>query len=244
MHLNVFLSFYQICEEHFKGRAKTTVYNRLSKLVRSGFVATMRVNVCATHKDHLDIGVIYKVTKKGLKVVSEYLQSAHVRDDLVPINPSCLYHDLLLTDALRKLKGSIDGLRVINTKVLKVTSKYGIQQPDAILFLPNSNKKIALELELTAKSEVRYRDIITNYQTSLEFEKVIYVTLSSAIHKKIGSVITGHGSRYEFSDTTNNFYFTDVKSLLNEVPLKISNGTDLILTSDYKQSLGEHYNEL
>ena len=50
---------------------------------------------------------------------------------------------------------------------------------------------MALELELTAKSEMRYREIILSYRTSSEFDSVLYVVKELSIQKKIGGLITG-----------------------------------------------------
>jgi hypothetical protein len=117
----------------------------------------------------------------------------------VTLNLSCLYHDLLLTDVLRVFKSSW-----IATKPVKENTN---RIPDAVLVDPRTNKKMALELELTSKSEMRYREIILSYRSSSEFESVLYVVKDEAIQKKIGGLITGFNARYEIGDDTDKFKF-------------------------------------
>lgn len=81
---------------------------------------------------------------------------------------------------------------------------------------------MALEIELTAKSEMRYRDIILSYRTSSEFKKVLYVVKDKSIQRKLGGLITGFNGRYEFIDDTDKFKFMTVDDLLN-VPGEVKN---------------------
>ena len=89
--------------------------------------------------------------------------------------------------------------------------------PDAVLIDPRNNKKIALELELTAKSEMRYRDIILSYRTSNEFDCVLYVVKDESIQNKIGGLITGFNGRYEIGDDTDKFKFMTLSQVLNSL---------------------------
>ena len=87
--------------------------------------------------------------------------------------------------------------------------------PDAILFNPKEKTKLALELELTAKSEARYRDIVLSYRTSSEFEKVFYIVKDEAIQQKMGGLITGYKGQYTKEDNTDKFIFMGLANLLN-----------------------------
>ena len=62
---------------------------------------------------------------------------------------------------------------------------------DAIVWIKSlkNNEKIALELELTAKSEKRYRELILKYRLSKDFNKVLYVTNQRQIETKIKSLL-------------------------------------------------------
>ncbi|MCK6597221.1 MAG: hypothetical protein L6Q37_02560, partial [Bdellovibrionaceae bacterium] len=73
-------------------------------------------------------------------------------------------------------------------------------KPDAILSDTNGKLTIALELELTAKSERRYRELILKYRLAKDFESVIYVTSSEVIRNKIQNILgtAGMVSKFQF----------------------------------------------
>ena len=202
-----FLSFYQIHEKHFPENKRPTVYNRLSKLMAAEIIKAVGINLIAYHRRNELLGVIYQLTKNGLRKLQDYKMTEDIDQNPVSLNLSCLYHDLLLTDVLRIFKAS--------WKILKPTKIDQKRIPDAILIDPRSNKKVALELELTAKSEVRYREIILSYRTSSEFDSVLYVVKDISIQKKVGGLITGFNGRYELSDDTDKFKFMTLAQLLN-----------------------------
>jgi len=202
-----FLSFYQIHEKHFPENKRTTVYNRLSKLIRAEIIKAVNVNLVAYHRKGELLGVIYVLTKDGLKRLQDFKMTEDINQNPVSLNFSCLYHDLLLTDVLRVLKRSW-----IVTQASKETKN---RIPDAVLIDPRTNKKMALELELTAKSEMRYRDIILSYRTNAEFDSVFYVVKDLSVQKKIGGLITGFNGRYEAGDDTDKFKFMTLTQILN-----------------------------
>ena len=204
---NQFLSFYQIHEKHFPENKRPTVYNRLSKLIRGNILEAININLLAHHRKNELLGVIYRLTKDGLRRLQDFKMTMEINLNPASLNVSTLYHDLLLTDVLRVLK-----------RTWKVTkAPLGIQDrvPDAVLIHPINGSKMALELELTAKSEMRYRDIVLSYRTSSEFETVLYVAKDKSIQRKLGGLITGFNSRYEFSDNTDKFKFMTLDELFN-----------------------------
>jgi hypothetical protein len=204
---NQFLSFYQIHEKHFPENKRPTVYNRLSKLIRGDVLEAINVNLLAHHRRGELLGVIYRLTKDGLRRLQDFKMTMEI--NLIPasMNFSNLYHDLLLTDVLR----------VLNRNWKVTNAPLGIQDriPDAVLIHPVTGSKMALELELTAKSEMRYRDIILSYRTSSEFETVLYVVKDKSIQRKLGALITGFNSRFELSDDTDKFKFLTLDDLFN-----------------------------
>ena len=202
-----FLSFYQIHEQHFPENKRPTVYNRLSKLARAKMITTMHVHLIAYHRRNELLGVIYQLTKDGLKRLQDFKMREEINQSPASLNLSCLYHDLLLTDILRVLKRT--------WKISKMSLEDQGRIPDAVLFDPVTNKKMALELELTAKSEMRYRDIVLSYRTSNEFDSVLYVIKDESIQKKIGGVITGFNNRYEIGDDTDKFKFMTLAEIFN-----------------------------
>lgn len=202
-----FLSFYQIHEKHFPDNKRPTVYNRLSKLIRSEAIKAINVNLVAYHRKGELLGVVYTLTKEGLKRLQDFKMSEDINQNLASLNLSCLYHDLLLTDVLRVLKRG--------WKVTKPAKETQGRIPDAVLIHPVTKKKMALELELTVKSEMRYREIILSYRTSNAFDSVLYVVKDLSIQKKIGGLITGFNGRYEFGDDTDKFKFLTLTQILN-----------------------------
>ncbi len=187
-----FLSFYQVHEKHFPENKRPTVYNRLSKLIRAEIIKAVNVNLVAYHRKGELLGVIYVMTKDGLRRLQDFKMAEDINQNPASLNFSCLYHDLLLTDVLRALKR--------DWKVTRVSKEIQSRIPDAVLFDPRTNKKMVLELELTVKSEMRYREIILSYRTSSEFDSVLYVVKDDSIQKKIGGLITGFNGRYEIGD--------------------------------------------
>ncbi len=202
-----FLSFYQIHEKHFPENKRPTVYNRLSKLIKAEVIKAINVNLIAYHRNAELLGVVYVMTKDGLKRLQDYQMTEDINQNPVTLNLSCLNHDLLLTDVLRIFKRS--------WKVTKGALESNNRIPDAILIDPRTNKKLALELELTAKSEMRYREIILSYRTSSEFDSVLYVVKDISIQKKIGGLITGFNGRYELDDDTDKFKFMTLSQIFN-----------------------------
>jgi hypothetical protein len=170
-------------------------------------IKAVGINLIAYHRRGELLGVVYVLTKEGLKQLQDYKMTEDINQNPVSLNLSCLYHDLLLTDVLRIFKAS--------WKILKPTKIDQKRIPDAILIDQRTNKKMALELELTAKSEMRYREIILDYRTSSEYDSVLYVVKDESIQRKIGGVITGFNGRFEIGDDTDKFKFMTLAQLLN-----------------------------
>jgi hypothetical protein len=200
LYKSSFLAFYQIKDVHFKTQADSTVYNRLSKLIRADVIKSIRVNLLGIHKDNLEIGVIYSITKKGLTLLKAQSYFSIERFNPIQINLNQLTHDLVLTDALRVLNGT-------NSKLLNLKSHFDEQIPDGVI--QKENKKIALEVELTAKSNQRYRDILTNYMTSMNYDEVIYLVKDETVSKKICHHLAGYSDHSKFTFVTLRDFFSD-----------------------------------
>lgn len=213
LYSNVFLSFEQIRGEYFGNCANSTVYNRLSKLIKANLIDGINVNIKSNYLLEKDVGVIYFVTTNGLTRLKEYWHREIQRIVPAPINLNNLFHDLLLTDVIKKLKREFN-CSVINSKVLNIDSLSCEQVPDAVLFHRQNKSKWAIELELTSKSNRRYREIIANYGTSNKYSKVLYIVKDESIYKKIGGIITGHGKQFDVRDDTGKFQFLNLKDFL------------------------------
>lgn len=201
------MAFYQIKDTHFRDCANSTIYNRLSKLIRSGIIDSVRVNLIAIHKGNMDIGVVYSLTKEGLTLLKTYSHFEIKRAVPIPINFNQLTHDLILIDVLKKMDG-------VNSKLVSFSNSYGDQVPDGIV--TRNNKKVAIEVELTAKSNLRYREIVSNYRTSSKYDEVLYIVKDKAIQKKISDIITENLGNYFNEGDTDKFGFITLKEFFSE----------------------------
>lgn len=224
LYANVFLSFAQIRQRHFQNCATSTIYNRLAKLIKAQLLHSMGVNLKANYLLTKDVGVIYLITKLGLTRLKDYYPQDLERAQPVPINFTTLYHDLLLTDVSRVLQTQLNA-RIINSKICLQARSLCEQVPDALMFQHQNKKPWALELELTAKSNQRYREIIANYATTNNYERVLYIVKDEHIKTKIGGIISGHGNLFNSDDDTGKFRFLDLNNLLRpsnrEVPCEL-----------------------
>lgn len=212
-----FLCFYQIRRDHFDGKSISTVYNRLSKLMRAGFIESMSVNLRVSHLDDKDIGVIYFLTKDGFRKLKEYSRGRSYRDKLIPVNLSQLGHDLILTDALKVIKKRRLEYKSMNSKLLKLSSNEYEQIPDGVILDPAYQKRFALEIELTSKSHRRYREILTNYGVNSKFDGVLYLVKDETITRKI--LETHFGYKVDLKDSMKGFgkfSFLTLKNYFNE----------------------------
>lgn len=80
---------------------------------------------------------------------------------------------------------------------------------------PSSEKLVAIELELHAKSSYRYREIVGDLRSSRRLVKVIYVTPNEAIDLKIMSEIMGHPVVDKSIFKTSFFEFLKLDECLN-----------------------------
>ena len=189
---HIMLSFDQIGRRHFPGAKPPTVCNRLTKLVRAGFLAKTRVAVVLGGPRQKSIGIVYQVTKKALRVLEPMHPQEAFTDEIPRVSPHALTHDLLLTEAMTALRRHMPGRRIIHGKLACLPTSRGERQPDALIERTEGRGCIAIELELTAKSERRYREIILQYRLASKYQAVLYITASRSIADKITAQITGY----------------------------------------------------
>jgi hypothetical protein len=114
-------------------------------------------------------------------------------DDLAPplnITKPTLYHDLKVLDVgqalAKKFGGSFEPARRINHH--RSTQEKSEHLPDGFLHLPGRRSPVAVELELSAKSQARLKKIFEYYAGKLEIEKVLYLTYDSSVAKLLKRV--------------------------------------------------------
>ena len=236
-HQNGVLSFNQIKERYFKNQNKVTVSNRLRCLRNAGLIHSHRLGVAIYHGSERHIGTVFRLTKSGNKILKTLHPNAQIRDEEVPINSSTLIHDLILSDVLVALKIRFPNAAVTNGKLIKREKEMGGRVPDAILFDPDSKIKVAIELELTAKSEKRYREIILGYRLDQTYSHVLYVVGISSIHEKMEALIDRKRVEGLPSPVTGKFYFVGLDLLLKDPKsASITNGESSFNTANQNTS--------
>lgn len=196
----VVLSFPQISKMHFDGKAKPTIVNRLTKLEESGLIQRLKIPRLQLNKEVGLISVVFQITRLGILVLQKQHPGFELRQDAIKLRPYSIDHDLLLVDVMLALKNKFPGSKVIHGELYFNNQSPSTLKPDVILVLPNGQGKIAIELELTAKSEKRYRELILKYRLAKDFTKVLYVTSHRQIEAKIKGILGSSlvNERFEF----------------------------------------------
>jgi hypothetical protein len=233
LYQHTFLSFDQVMRFHFRGNSKATVSNRLAKLLHAGFIRKLRVGTVIYHSGPKTIGTILTLTNQALIVLRATEPSEKFLDQVPRISTLTLHHDLLLIECSERLKAFLPDVKVVNARLLGLKALRDRQLPDAVIEVPRRSTQMAerpwrfaIELELSQKSERRYREIILNYRMSNEFDGVLYIHNGNGIREKIQSVILGYKTPSGLAmQATGTFYFAELNEFLREGPrLVMSNG--------------------
>lgn len=176
------LSTPQVVKLHFQSIAKTTALRRLRLLEQGTFI---RRSV------HLDDGTsTWTLGLKGKQLLS-------VEESMQFSNRNTIYHDVLLNNIRMKFESIGLGTDWVPEYHLKShafqNSKYRHAKerliPDGIFIEPIQGKpvKTAVELELTRKSEARYKFIFREYR-DLHFDQVWYFVKSLRDKEAIANI--------------------------------------------------------
>jgi hypothetical protein len=192
------MSFPQLAKVFFVGNAKPTIINRLSKLEQCGFITKTKLPRFITGMDKKVISVVYQISRLGIRELQKRFSNVEFHPEPVRLQPFSIEHDLLLVDVLLSLKTQKPDMGfVLGEHFCRFKSHLSVK-PDAILIDMSGKLVVALELELTAKSEKRYRELILKYRLAKDFESVVYITSSDAIRNKIQSLLGGFGMTSKF----------------------------------------------
>lgn len=222
------LSLFQIRNKHFANLSKPTALNRLTKLEKGGFIKRNRVPRFVLSSKDLQVSVVFQITKDGISELQKRTNFEMLKHDPVSLSPFSIEHDLLLNEVMDKLSFMFPQTNIVNGKLLKPDSNQNGINPDAVMIWKDG-KQYAVELELTLKSEQRYRELILKYRTQSHFEKVIYVTQNKAIETKLVELMAHKTLSNGERPITDMFHFVCLDDLLNaQVCPKITNGETLI----------------
>lgn len=191
LHEHVVLSFSQVHEKLFFGRTLGTAMNRLKRIESQGWIERVRVPRLRLYGRKGAAGVVFQLTAKGRQTLAKARPEMDIFEKCPVLNVFQLDHDLLIADIADHFKGRFPEHRWINGRYLRDLE--GLRKtPDAIMLNAISGKAVAIEVELNGKSLRRYREIVANLKSSPRIERVIYVTASSSIGRKIMSAIEGY----------------------------------------------------
>lgn len=222
---NVVMTFGQVTSAHFPRAAKSTAINRLSRLEKAGVILRERIPRMALGFDERAIGVVFQITRQGILELRRRQSDAILKPDPIKIHPYSLHHDLILVDLKNALSVRLGGATVTNGKHAEGISGLGVE-PDLIGTVAGIGK-VAVELELTDKSERRYQEIILRYRMAKDFARVVYVTPDPYIKRLISKVIVGRDIHPNEKPATGKFYFAELHSILsNPSEAEIISGTE------------------
>lgn len=224
------MSFSQVHKRHFRDKSIATVSNRLGQLRRGGYLKRHRVGIALFCGNADEVGIVYQLTRKGHTYLRGAFPNEPIRDEPHRLNPPSLAHDLLLNDTLAALKMRFPDHRLVHGKLFPVPNGSGVRHPDAVILDQFGQPNTAIELELTAKSDTRYRSILVQYMTSAEYKSVLYIVGGSVISDKIKYQITHQKSTPHLrAPSTGKFYFVTLSDLLSDPrQVPISNGSGLL----------------
>ena len=196
------MSMEQIRRYIFINKAWPTITNRITKLEQGDFLERLKVASLIHPIRFTNVGTVLKITSLGIGTLANKFASQTFSESVPDIRVQQLQHDLLLLDVVESLKSKhpknvfVEGSRYIKG----VGDQTRI--PDFVMIDPETKEATAIELELTAKSERRYRHIILDYRISKTFSKVLFVTASETIRRKIMTEVIGekvHDFRLQYA---------------------------------------------
>jgi len=208
------LSFSQIRQRHFAGLSLSVMSERLTKLHQAGLLRKQRVGILFHHGRPQEIGTVVVSTNRGLSILNSVGLASHIVQRPKPINTAQLHHELLLVDTATNLLRTDPGSKVFRGSHLVGAAKNLDRLPD--LIIKNSHGMIAVELELTAKSSMRYREILASYRVSAQFHKVIYVVSEPSIARKIRGLLGSNPTTSNSLGEVEKFSFVHLSALLEK----------------------------
>ncbi len=215
LYENVVLSFPQVCRKVFQGKAKSTVLNRLGKLEGMGFIERWRVPVLDSKSPGPGVFVVFSITRKGIGALQARHPGKRFRQKPIRIHGYAIHHDVLLVDVMDALREKFPGAFVENGRLLPDQAAASAVYPDAVLDLPGRKESWAVELELTAKSEKRYREIVLRYRLQSVFDRVLYVTDREEVVQKLARALDRMPEQLGSNPPAEKFLLLSLKELLS-----------------------------
>jgi len=183
-------SFGYVAAEQIFNRFKISQkrgYRRLHLLVAEGYLQHKRIFIGRPG--------IYRGGSQGLALICDDPERPHRP---ATIRVATIEHDLMLVDLASALVQKYGGTWKTERQIWRERGFTAVEAkmhvPDGILTLPagdgdgQKNQKIAVELELTAKSGQRLEKIIRGYARAAEYTEVWYFVKNLALAEKIREI--------------------------------------------------------
>ena len=188
------LSFWQAQEYVFSGRDHSTVHNRLKKIESAGLIRRTRIHRVRHPWLPKETGVVFQISSRGLQILHRQRPETSRLDSIMTLTGRQIDHDLLTVVIAESLRKEFSGCNYVSGFHIQ-RLEVGEPRPDGAFAMPQSNKLIALELELTQKSADRYRELVASYRISRKFDRVIYFVAQEPLGLRIAGEITGYQVR-------------------------------------------------
>ena len=174
-------TIYQLMRDLPDAPARRHFSPRLKRLVELGYLM----------RDELDMKWVYSLGPIGQKllfdraIIPQRYRLSHIGNLITKTR-----HDVLLNDIYHAIE-PIHKIQNINThNQLIIEGLSGgklLNIPDGVFQVPCNDKKVnvALELELSAKSRMRYRKVIYLYHKNRNIPVVLYITANQELKRSI-----------------------------------------------------------
>lgn len=209
------LTLEQIGRHVFDKKSWPTMLNRLRQLEDGKLIERISVGRFKSIPNQKNVSVLVKLGRNGSKELARRCALETFSENVADIKQSQLDHDLMLVDVVEKLKKEHRATIFMSGRRF-LRGKTNIERvPDFVMQTHDGSCTSALELELTAKSEKRYRQIVLSYRLSRHFDQVLFVTAFDTIRNKIRSEIVGRKVIENENLETGKFKFRSLKDFLN-----------------------------
>ncbi|MBY0383848.1 replication-relaxation family protein [bacterium] len=155
LHEHVVLSFMQIHEKFYSGRAIATAMYRLKKIESQGFIERLRIPRLRIEGRTNATGVVFQLSHRGRTMLARVKPEVTIFEKCPVLNPHQLDHDLLIVDIAEHFKKRFPDYQWTNGRYLLDSDGFK-KIPDAVLRKTTLDRAIAIELELNGKSLRRY----------------------------------------------------------------------------------------
>ncbi|MGZ3744745.1 MAG: hypothetical protein ACXWRA_13235 [Pseudobdellovibrionaceae bacterium] len=185
------MSYCQVEALVFPGRDHSTILNRIKKIESVGYLRRLRVHRIRHPLMKSETNVVLQLTPLGLKKLHFQCPELTLIEKVMSLKGRQIDHDLLMVGLAESLRGEFSNYDYVSGFLIKGI-EIGEPRPDGVFKIPQRERHIAVELELTQKSSERYRELIASYRVSGKYERVLYFVPTEALALRLATDITGY----------------------------------------------------